>query len=69
MEKIEIASNVTEQLPVATEAVMVKKENTATWLIDTGKGEKKCSACGAIMHGWAYREKLDYCPKCGAKMQ
>lgn len=37
------------------------------WVIDNATTTKKCSACEAIMRGWAHREVFNYCPKCGAK--
>ena len=55
-EKIEIDS------PVAEEAQIIGK-----WL---PKGsDKECSICHAVMMGWASREKFNYCPMCGAKME
>ena len=38
------------------------------WIVKSN-GTKICEACGAVMMGWAFREKLNYCPKCGAKAE
>ena len=38
------------------------------WIIDKINFTKTCEACGAVMKGWAYREKFYYCPICGIKI-
>ena len=42
-----------------------EKRKTGEWIID--KEHKTCSACGAVMLGWAYREPFKFCPKCGSQ--
>lgn len=74
MEKMEVekkADDVQEIVQIeknAPEKEVSEKAKKAKWLIDAVKSEKKCDACGAIMHGWAYRQQFNYCPMCGASM-
>lgn len=44
------------------------KPISSKWVKDEVQATKTCEACGAVMRGWAYREKFLYCPMCGAKM-
>jgi len=60
IEKLEIDAD--EKAP------KVEKAEALKWIVDTVQFTKTCAKCGATMRGWAYREKFDYCPKCGTKM-
>lgn len=40
----------------------------AKWIDMSPTPAKKCSVCGEMVCGWAYRTELKYCPFCGTKM-
>ena len=46
-----------------------KASNVTKWIKDEALATKTCEACGAVMRGWAFREKFAFCPMCGAKAQ
>lgn len=58
---------VIEEQPKEEPVKKAKSARSMEWVIDKKTGAKQCSACEAIMRGWAHREVFNYCPKCGAK--
>lgn len=76
MEKMEVESRIDDApLLKVSKQVAEIEQNVKTeeivhykWIDNRAEGIKTCEKCGAAMRGWAYREKFDYCPKCGEKM-
>ena len=47
------------------ETNLKKPEVLSKWIIDEVNATKTCEICGAVMRGWAFREKFNFCPMCG----
>ena len=68
MEK-QIDEATAQQIEEVIDTKASKASNVTKWIKDEALATKTCEACGAVMHGWAFREKFAFCPMCGAKAE
>ena len=68
MEKVNELEEETSEAPEEVVVEAPDENRVYHWIMDEANFAKTCEKCGAVIRGaWAFREKFDYCPKCGAK--